>query len=233
MKIADIQARLNKIGIDAGPVDGFYGKKTIKAVKVFQKINNLHIDGIPGAKTLSKMFPENSGVQPENVVPVDLVWLIEAIRLFGVTETPGVGSNVKILEWAEDLNLPYSGDEVPWCGLFIAHCMNTTLPDEPLPSNPLKARNWLNFGVKTQPTLGAIMVFSREGTGGNKGHVGLYMGENTESYRIIGGNQSDKVCFANISKIRLLGSFWPSVLALPQQSIKPTMVGGTLSWNEL
>lgn len=27
MKIADIQARLNKIGIDAGPVDGFYGKK--------------------------------------------------------------------------------------------------------------------------------------------------------------------------------------------------------------
>ncbi|EPM7410869.1 peptidoglycan-binding protein [Klebsiella variicola] len=177
MKIADIQARLNKIGIDAGPVDGFYGKKTIKAVKVFQKINNLHIDGIPGAKTLSKMFPENSGVQPENVVPVDLVWLIEAIRLFGVTETPGVGSNVKILEWAEDLNLPYSGDEVPWCGLFIAHCINTTLPDEPLPSNPLKARNWLNFGVKTQPTLGAIMVFSREGTGGNKGHVGLYMGE--------------------------------------------------------
>lgn len=27
MKKTDIQARLNQIGIDAGPLDGFYGKK--------------------------------------------------------------------------------------------------------------------------------------------------------------------------------------------------------------
>lgn len=38
MKIADIQAYLNKIGIDAGPVDGFYGKKLSVLLKFFRRI---------------------------------------------------------------------------------------------------------------------------------------------------------------------------------------------------
>lgn len=233
MKIDKIQERLKKIGIDPGPVDGFYGKKTIKAVKIFQEQNGLQVDGIPGPKTLSKLFAGIALVPSSTIIPVELVWLTEAIRLFGVTEKPGPGSNVQILEWANNLNLPYNGDEVPWCGLFIAHCINTTLPDEPLPANPLKARNWLKFGINTTPTLGAVMVFSRQGDGGQKGHVGLYMGENTEGYRIIGGNQSDKVCFANIAKTRLLGSFWPSVVALPLKPVIPAVGDGALSWDEL
>ncbi|HED2783231.1 TPA: TIGR02594 family protein [Klebsiella variicola subsp. variicola] len=232
MRIDEIQKRLNDIGFDSGPVDGFFGRKTIRALKLFQEKNGLNVDGIPGPKTVSKLF---EGIIPEssnNIVPVDLVWLIEAIRLFGVTEKPGPGSNVQILQWGSDLKLPYQNDEIPWCGLFIAHCINSTLPDEPLPANPLKARNWLKFGVRTNPTLGAVMVFSREGGNGDNGHVGLCMGQNHSSYRIIGGNQSDKVCFANIDKTRLLGSVWPSVVSLPQPLVIPDVGNGPQSWND-
>ncbi|MCW2107160.1 UNVERIFIED_ORG: uncharacterized protein (TIGR02594 family) [Rahnella aquatilis] len=233
MKTDDIQKRLSDIGFDPGPVDGFYGIKTIDAIKKFQSKNGLMVDGIPGPQTIAKLFHSDQIHDFEGVSRIDLVWLNEAIRLFGVTEKPGPGSNVEILDWANDLSLPYHDDDIPWCGLFVAHCINATLPNESLPSNPLKARNWLRFGIKTAPTLGAVMVFWRGDIEGEKGHIGFYTGENDNSYRIIGGNQNDKVCFSYISKSRLLGSYWPSIIMLPEINKVKLANDQKLSWDEL
>jgi Putative peptidoglycan binding domain len=49
--LSGIQARLNNLGYDAGPVDGVNGPRTRAAVTAFQKDNGLKIDGIPGPKT--------------------------------------------------------------------------------------------------------------------------------------------------------------------------------------
>ena len=39
------QKQLNRLGFNAGPADGFMGNKTRQAIKLFQKRNNMHVDG--------------------------------------------------------------------------------------------------------------------------------------------------------------------------------------------
>ena len=46
-----LQEFLNSHGYDCGTIDGIFGSKTEKAVKAFQKDNNLVADGIVGPKT--------------------------------------------------------------------------------------------------------------------------------------------------------------------------------------
>ena len=47
----DVQRALVRAGFDPGPVDGRFGKKTKRAIKNFQKKNNLKADGVIGEKT--------------------------------------------------------------------------------------------------------------------------------------------------------------------------------------
>jgi N-acetylmuramoyl-L-alanine amidase len=55
-EVSQIQTLLNK-SINAGlTVDGHFGKKTQQAVKDFQKINKLKVDGIVGQKTYSELL---------------------------------------------------------------------------------------------------------------------------------------------------------------------------------
>jgi uncharacterized protein (TIGR02594 family) len=125
------------------------------------------------------------------------------------------------MNWAEELDLSYANDEIPWCGLFVAHCIATTLPDEPIPVNPLGARNWRAFGRETQPRLGAVMVFWRGSRSGWSGHVGFYAGETPTHYIIRGGNQSNKVSDMRIAKGRFLAARWP--ITSPDTSEAPPL----------
>ena len=50
-----IQARLNNLGYNSGPVDGIRGPITTAAVKEFQKKHKLAVDGIPGPITQGKL----------------------------------------------------------------------------------------------------------------------------------------------------------------------------------
>ncbi len=51
VSISDVQQSLVRAGLNPGPVDGRAGSKTKKAIKAFQRRNNLHADGIVGEKT--------------------------------------------------------------------------------------------------------------------------------------------------------------------------------------
>ena len=55
--IEKIQTALQNAGFDPGKIDGRMGKKTLEAVKEFQKANSLTPDGKLGFKTLSKLVP--------------------------------------------------------------------------------------------------------------------------------------------------------------------------------
>jgi uncharacterized protein (TIGR02594 family) len=136
-------------------------------------------------------------------------WFDEALRLKGVREEAGENDNPLILRWAKRLGLFYAHDATAWCGLFAAHCIGASLPDEPLPNNPLGARNWLAFGHETQPCPGAVLVFWRGQESGWQGHVGFHAGEDAAAFHVLGGNQTDAVTIARIARKRLLGARWP------------------------
>jgi uncharacterized protein (TIGR02594 family) len=93
--------------------------------------------------------------------------------------------------------------------------VGSALGDEPLPANPLGARNWMNFGVDCDPQLGAILVFWRGSKNGWKGHVGFYHGEDSGHYHVLGGNQSNSVNVMKLTRSRLLGARWPVTAGQP------------------
>ena len=43
--VLQTQQQLNRLGFNAGTADGLMGKKTRQAIKLFQKRNNIHVDG--------------------------------------------------------------------------------------------------------------------------------------------------------------------------------------------
>lgn len=128
--------------------------------------------------------------------------LVEAYKLIGTKEIVGKDHNPKILQWAKDLGLEktYTNDEIPWCGLFMAHVCRVSLVDGVV--NPLWARNWMNFGVPVRVAmLGDVLVFARE----SGGHVGIYVGEDAKAYHVLGGNQNNSVSITRINKTRCIG----------------------------
>lgn len=139
---------------------------------------------------------------PQTTLP----WMQSAYSLIGTKETPGPRSTQEIMDWAKvtEVTETYSGDNVAWCGLFVAFCM----ADNGLPiiDTPLWAKSWNSYGTSLiVPQFGAIMVFTREGGG----HVGFYVDEDSESYHILGGNQTDSVNVEHHSKPTCIGHRWP------------------------
>lgn len=159
--------------------------------------------------------------------------LIEALKCYGVTEIPGAKSNDIIMLWAKELGIEkqYTNDDTAWCGMFmalIAKRAGKVLPFTYIQS--LWARNWAKFGTKTaSPELGDVLVFVRNGGG----HVALYVGEDSDCYHCLGGNQGNKVSITRIKKSRLF-----QACSTPY-NVKPTNVrkvllgsSGEISTNE-
>lgn len=159
----------------------------------------------------------------------------EGMKLLGVAEVVGKGSNATILSWRDELNaagvkiLGYSDDDVPWCGLFaaiVAHRARKRVPE-----NPLWARNWTKFGSpQVKPALGDVLVFERPGGGG---HVAFYIGEDRTAFHVLGGNQSNAVTITRIRKERCIAVRRPEYTA-PPASVRrfELAAAGALSSNE-
>lgn len=233
MNTKDLQISLTKAGFNPGPVDGVFGARTRLAVRQFQMSRGLLADGIVGPRTRAALFPEQVAPSAGQAIPLDMPWLIEAARLRGLREAPGAADNPVIMDWARDLKQPaYTGDDVPWCGLFVAHCIAASLHDEPLPGNPLGARAWGAFGKVCPPQLGAVMVFWRGDRNGWQGHVGFYWAEDATHYHVLGGNQSDSVNVMRMARDRLLGARWPAAQPMLGITRAATPGGALISTNE-
>lgn len=162
-------------------------------------------------------------------------WLQYARKLIGIREIPGPKHSPTIMGWIKKLGAKVLGanvtdDETPWCGTFMAHVMSESgfTP----PPIAVRASAWASWGRQLNgPRPGAVLVFTR--TGG--GHVGLYVGEREDAYRVLGGNQSNAVTETWIAKNRLApgGMRWPSGAPLPP--VEPVFLrsdGAPLSRNE-
>jgi uncharacterized protein (TIGR02594 family) len=156
----------------------------------------------------------------------------EALKLFGTVEAAGAANSPTIMGWADEVggkvDEAYRADSIPWCGLFIAVVAKRA--GKTVPDGPLWALNWAKFGVSAgQPMLGDVLTFIRPGGG----HVALYVGEDADAYHVLGGNQSDQVCFTRIDKKRLHRVRRPLYMNQPA-TVRPYILkgGGALSRDE-
>ncbi len=241
MSIIDVQRQLLQLGYDLGPAgaDGVNGRRTQTAVAQFQREYAVGVKwpGTIGPRTVVALAAAVSRCDgtlappPPSKTPL-LPWYEEAQRLKGIREIPGPKHNSTILGWAKKLGGwvagYYDSDEIPWCGLFVAHCMGATLPSEPIPGNPLSALAWKMFGVPCLPTTGALLVFTRSGGG----HVGFYAGERADAFLVLGGNQSNQVNLTWVAKSRHIATRWPSTAAAPTTGKVVVKGDGALSTNE-
>lgn len=131
--------------------------------------------------------------------------LKEFLNVFGTQEKIGNDSNPTILWWARSIGLhdTYVSDSIPWCGLAMAYVAAQAGWDHNPRGNALYARNWLAWGTPVaigDEMLGDVLVFTRPGGG----HVGLYVGEDSSHFHVLGGNQSNAVSIKRIVKGRLI-----------------------------
>lgn len=165
------------------------------------------------------------------------IMIKKALELFDTKEILGRENNPVILAWGKEIggNVEnvYKADEIPWCGLFMAVVAKRA--SKQIVKDPLWALNWGTFGKYVEnPMLGDVLVFVRKTPEGKTaGHVGLYVGEDATSFHVLGGNQSDKVCFARIERDRLYASRRPNYNIVPQNVRKVVLKNsGNISVNE-
>jgi uncharacterized protein (TIGR02594 family) len=144
-------------------------------------------------------------------------WVRVAQALIGTHEGVGPAINPVIIDWARQeggwIERFYCDDEIPWCGLFVGHCLQVA--GLAGPKNPLSALAWADWGQPLAPEalcVGAVLVFKRAGGG----HVGFYMGEDPDrqALHVLGGNQADQVSVTRIRRDRLFAARWPDGLPL-------------------
>lgn len=155
------------------------------------------------------------------------LWLAEARKHEGLKEIPGPKHNPTITGWLNKLRAWWTDDETPWCGTFVAHCLQVA--GLPIIKNWFRAKEWAEYGSNLRSTHvapGAILVFAREGGG----HVGFYVGEDANFYFVLGGNQSNSVNVMKLAKARCIAIRWPKDVPVLGKPVR--MAGGIVSKNE-
>ena len=135
-------------------------------------------------------------------------WIDHAFRHRGLREIPGPRHNPTILQWIRSLKGWFKDDETPWCGTFVAHCLDVA--GLPIPKHWYRAKAYLDYGAacnKDSIPFGAICVKGR--TGG--GHVFFAVARSPDGQRIygLGGNQSNMVNIAAFRLSDIIGVRWP------------------------
>jgi uncharacterized protein (TIGR02594 family) len=132
-------------------------------------------------------------------------WLILARAEVGTKEAPGYANNPIVQGYFKDAGSGQMPDSVPWCAAFVGAMLKRA---SVAPSGFLAARSYLKWGRPLRrPVPGAVAVFKR-GNSSWQGHVAFFVRDNGSTVRVVGGNQSDAVTYANYSKAKLLGSRW-------------------------
>lgn len=152
----------------------------------------------------------------------EVPWIKTARELNTQKEIPGSKSNPVIIEMARKIggwvSKFYTNDDIPWCGLFVGHCLNVN--GFKVPPDMLLAPAWRKYGKKLdKPKYGCIAVF-RWANGHY--HVGFIIAEDKNYYYTLGGNQSNQVKISPYPKSAVVASVWPETDLIPQPLPPPT-----------
>ena len=182
------------------------------------------------------------------MLPPNMTWLetidtlpklVEsAIQYLGIKEIPGKANNPVIMDMAKGLGVSdiYTNDDLSWCALFVNHLIRINgKPQVDIRGdkyNLLRARwlsNWGKEVVRGQEKLGNVIVLKRDGGG----HVCLWVAKTEKGFVGIGGNQGNKVSFAEFDTNRIIASRNYYSVAAPDSAKLYTIDStGKLSTNE-
>ena len=131
-------------------------------------------------------------------------WMNIAIKENGISEVAGSGDNPRILEYHKQTSLKATDDEVAWCASFVSWVFVMAKLKS---KKSARAKDWLEWGKPLdKPHYGCVVVFTRDGGG----HVAFFVKEDEKGTYVLGGNQSNKVCYEYYPSNRVLGYRWPS-----------------------
>ena len=123
----------------------------------------------------------------------------------GVHETTGAAATARIIEYDACTTLKATSDEVPWCSSFANWVVEMAGGKG---TKSAAARSWIGWGEVTRnPQPGDIVIFDRhDAHNSNAAHVAFFVGYvGDDLVRVLGGNQSDMVKYANYPKDKVLG----------------------------
>lgn len=159
---------------------------------------------------------------------IEYSWVAEARKYIGLKEIPGPKHNSIIQGWLKRLNAWWSDDETPWCGVFVAQCLQAV--DIKYPGAWYRAKAYLDWGDKIDmPEYGCVVVFTREGGG----HVGFVVGKDDKGrIMVLGGNQGNAVSIAPFELYRVSGYRWPTGYARNKSALPVIASSASSSRNE-
>lgn len=140
-------------------------------------------------------------------------WMDIARKEIGQKEVVGRKDNPRILAYHASTTLKATDDETPWCSSFVNWCLKQAGIKG---TDSAAARSWVNWGTPSAPVPGAIIVicsskvtdrsFSTSGA-----HVGFLIEETATHFKLLGGNQGNRVKESSFSKSgwTVLGCRWP------------------------
>lgn len=224
--VKQMQLALRELGYPLSGT-GYFGNATDTAVENFQRLHGLEVNGVfdnkTGAMIDAALATKRAGAptpKPVETVIERPLWLQAGLQLIGTKETPGSKDNRKIIDWAleegGDIAKEYTHDSIPWCALFVNHCLTkaSIKGTETLWALHF-AGEWPSVRL-AGPAVGAIAPMLRDGGG----HVGIVVGKDQHgNIMLLGGNQSDAVNIKPFSTARLnKGFWWPSSVPAPAKT---------------
>lgn len=105
-EVKQIQTKLKNWGYYNGDVDGIYGSKTVSAVRYFQRVNGLTVDGIAGEKTLEAIGISNGSTAGTNSANIELLARVIHGEARGEPYTGMVAVGAVILNRVKSPNFP-------------------------------------------------------------------------------------------------------------------------------
>lgn len=166
--------------------------------------------------------------------PDEPKWVTVGRALIGQGEIPGPQHNSWISKGWARLGAPwFNDDETPWCGFFVAHCLEAAGMPYPGKGQFARALAWQTYGRGLiSPAVGAIGVKGRKGGG----HVFFIIGETADKrfFKVIEGNANNMVRIGDVAKSDVLAVRWPPAefIALPLDRTLPVMPRGTIASSE-
>ena len=149
----------------------------------------------------------------------DPPWITEAKKYIGWEEDED--RTVKLIsDFATRLGGPSidpSHEGEGWCAAFVGGIL---LDSSLTAQHSLTASNYQNWGQPCRKIHGAIVVFGPGKVPG--GHVGFIVETTPGKFKILGGNQSDKICEGNLDWYmkykKFSGYRWPSECPCPSEA---------------
>ncbi|MCR1933284.1 M14 family zinc carboxypeptidase [Clostridium tepidum] len=159
-----IQAVLQKIGYDVGPIDGIFGNKTEETVKKFQQNNGLTVDGIIGPRTYEVLSKFMLGYNSYIIRPGDTLYNIAKRHYTTVNKILVANPNIdpKNLIIGERIIVPIGINIVDTNINYTYEIMENDIM-------ALKARYpFIQIGIAGKSVLGKNLYYIKLGNGPNE-----------------------------------------------------------------